>query len=80
MSKQPKSRKPLKVNITANKESEHLIIAVVGIMALLILETLALMKGINGHLLRGVMIAIGALAGLAIPAPKFNKLLEVFKK
>ncbi len=46
----------------------------IAIAAITLLEVVALLKGLNGSLLRLVVATIAGLVGLAIPTPK------VFKK
>lgn len=46
------------------------VIVIVAILVLGTLEAIALFKGINGTLLRWMIIFIAGLAGLVIPLPK----------
>lgn len=52
-------------------------IVIVAIIALTLLELAALYRGINGTLLRWMIIAISGLAGLVIPTP--NKIKEMIQ-
>ena len=49
-------------------------IALFAILSLTFIETLALLQGINGQLLRWMTIAIAGLAGWQIPTDFLNKL------
>jgi len=44
-----------------------------GLLCLTVLETYALSMGINGTLLKVVLIAIASVIGIAIPLDKFIK-------
>ena len=48
-------------------------IIITAIISLVVLECFALFMGINGTVLRMVVIAIGILAGIVIPTPKIFK-------
>ncbi len=57
------------VNLTFNGKVVDWRIIVAVIISITILETIALMKGINGMLFSGVLIILAGLAGLVIPTP-----------
>ena len=48
-------------------------IVCVGLVCLTALEIVALMNGINGTLLKLVLIAVATTIGISIPTPKFIK-------
>ena len=57
----------------AKKKKINWKIVCVGLVCLTALECFALHKGINGTLLKIVLIAIAGVIGISIPAPKFLK-------
>lgn len=58
------------VKVKANGTKDKLKFVITAIICLTIIEAIALMNGINGTLLRFVVITIAALVGLVIPTPK----------
>ena len=60
--------------MTKSKSKKHVKIVMTVVICITVLEIVALLKGINGTMLRTVLILLAALTGLTLPTPKAIKI------
>lgn len=63
----------LKIRVIDMKKEDIKSITIAAIIAIAALEGIALLMGVNGILLTGVVAVLAGLGGLAIPTPKVFK-------